>query len=88
MMGQLQYDYNLDYVMDSLMGLNYEDCCYGLSIYARRYRDAFNPHLSPDTAVMAEVRLNGIGGGGRLNRLLSEKVLGYNQVQNAWRHDY
>lgn len=88
MMGQLQYDYNLDYVMDSLMGLNYEDCCYGLSIYARRYRDAFNPHLPPDTAVMAEVRLNGIGGGGRLNRLLSEKVLGYDQVQNAWRHDY
>ena len=44
-----------------------------LSIYARRYRDAFNPHLSPDTAVMAEVRLNGIGGGGRLNRLFERK---------------
>lgn len=87
-MGQVQYDYHLNYVMDSLVGVNYEDCCYGLSIYARRYRDAFNPHQDPNTAVMAEVRLNGITNGGRLNRLLNERVLGYDQVQQAWQRAY
>lgn len=87
-MAQVQYDYNQNHLMDSLVGLDYEDCCYGLSIYARRYRDAFHPHLSPNTAVMAEVRLNGIANGGRLNRLLSERVLGYDQVQKAWQRAY
>ena len=87
-MGQVQYDYHQNYVMDSLVGIDYEDCCYGLSIYARRYRDAFNPHQDPNTAVMAEVRLNGITNGGRLNRLLNERVLGYDQVQQAWQRAY
>ncbi|VEG13436.1 LPS-assembly protein LptD [Moraxella cuniculi] len=88
LMGQVQYDYQQGYLMDSLFGVNYEDCCYGLSVYARRYRDAINPSLSPNTAIMAEIRLSGITSVGRLNRLLSEKILGYDQVQNAWQQAY
>ncbi|MFC0819708.1 LPS-assembly protein LptD [Moraxella marmotae] len=88
LMGQAQYDHAQGYLMDSILGVNYEDCCYGLSIYARRYRDAINPHQSPNTAIMAEIRLNGITSSSRLNRLLSDRILGYDQVQNAWQKAY
>lgn len=88
LLGQIQYDYQHNSLLDSLVGVNYEDCCYGLSVYARRYRDSINPHAEPNTAVMAEVRLNGITNGGKLNRLLSDKVLGYDNVQNAWQKAY
>lgn len=86
-MGQMQYDYRHKLLLDSLVGVNYEDCCYGLSVYARRYRDGLNPQASVDTAIMAELRLNGITSGGRLNRLLSDKVMGYDNVQNAWQQN-
>ncbi len=88
LMAQAQYDYKHNKLMDSLLGLNYEDCCYGLSVYARHYRDNINPFAKADTAVMAEVRLNGITSGGKLNRLLSDKILGYDNLNNAWRRDY
>ncbi|WP_294033051.1 LPS assembly protein LptD [uncultured Moraxella sp.] len=88
MLGQVQYDYKNDLLMDSLVGVNYEDCCYGLSIYARRYRDSINPQIEPNNAIMAEVRLNGITNGSKLNQLMRDKVLGFDDVQHAWQKAY
>lgn len=88
LLGQAQYDYRNDLLLDALVGVNYEDCCYGLSVYARRYRDEINPQDKPNTAIMAEFRLNGITSGGKLNRLLSDRVLGYDQAQRAWERNY
>lgn len=88
LLGQAQYDYKHNRLLDSLVGINYEDCCYGLSIYARRYRDIYNPQQTADTAVMAEIRLNGITSSGKLNRLLSDKITGYDGVQRAWQQAY
>jgi len=35
---------------------------------------------------MAEIRLNGLGSGSsRLTRLLSDKILGFEPVQTAWK---
>ncbi|MDO4897631.1 MAG: LPS assembly protein LptD [Moraxella sp.] len=87
LLSQAQYDYKNDYLLDALVGLNYEDCCYGLSVYARRYRNDLDPTRSHN-AVMAEIRLNGISTKGRLNNLMSDKVLGYDHAQNAWQHAY
>lgn len=85
---QAQYDYKNDRLLDALLGVNYEDCCYGLSVYARRYRNDLNPDLGTDNAIMAEIRLNGITSGGRLNRLMSDKVLGYDTINQAWQQSY
>ncbi|OOR91105.1 LPS biosynthesis protein [Moraxella caviae] len=87
-LSQAQYDYKNSRFMETLLGLNYEDCCYGLSVYARRYRNDLNPDAGADTAVMAEIRLNGITSGGRLSRLLSDKVQGFDNVQHAWQQAY
>ncbi|WII95840.1 LPS assembly protein LptD [Moraxella haemolytica] len=87
-LSQAQYDYRNDRLLDALVGINYEDCCYGLSVYVRRYRNSLNPEARANNAIMAEIRLNGITSGGRLNRLMSDKVIGYDSTQSVWQQSY
>nr|WP_227500834.1 LPS assembly protein LptD [Psychrobacter aquaticus] len=85
-LAQGQYDYNRDKMLDSLVGVDYEDCCFGFAVYGRRYYNDLNVKDKPTQAIMAEIRLNGLGSGSsRLTRLLSDKVLGFEPVQTAWK---
>ena len=85
-LAQGQYDHRQDKMLDALVGVDYEDCCFGFAVYGRRYYNDLNVKDKPTQAVMAEIRLNGLGSGsGRLTRLLSEKVLGFEPVQSAWK---
>ena len=85
-LAQGQYDYNRDKMLDSLIGVDYEDCCFGFAVYGRRYYNDLNIKDKPTQAIMAEIRLSGLGSGSsRLTRLLSNKVLGFEPVQSAWK---
>lgn len=85
-LAQGQYDYNRDKMLDSLVGVDYEDCCFGFAVYGRRYYNDLNIKDKPTQAIMAEIRLNGLGSGSsRLTRLLADKVLGFEPVQTAWK---
>ena len=85
-LAQGQYDYNRDKMLDSLIGIDYEDCCFGFAVYGRRYYNDLNIKDKPTQAIMAEIRLSGLGSGSsRLTRLLSDKVLGFEPVQSAWK---
>ena len=85
-LAQGQYDYRRNQTLDSLFGIDYEDCCFGFAVYGRRYYNDLNVNDKPTQAIMAEVRLNGLGSSsGRLTRLLSERVLGFEPVQTAWK---
>lgn len=85
-LAQGQYDYRDNKVLDSLVGIDYEDCCFGFAVYGRRYYNDLNVNEKPTQAIMAEIRLNGLGSGSsRLTRLLSDKVLGFEPVQTAWK---
>ena len=85
-LAQGQYDHNRDKMLDSLVGVDYEDCCFGFAVYGRRYYNDLNVKDKPTQAIMAEIRLNGLGSGSsRLTRLLSDKVLGFEPVQTAWK---
>ncbi len=85
-LAQGQYDYRRNQTLDALVGIDYEDCCFGFAVYGRRYYNDLNINDKPNQAIMAEIRLNGLGSGnGRLTRLLSDKVLGFEPVQNAWK---
>ncbi len=75
-----QFDTDRSQFMDALIGVNYEDCCIGFSIYGRHYRNDLNPSAKATQAVMAELRLTGLTGRGSLFRLLNEKVLGFENV--------
>ena len=65
--------------MDALVGVGYEDCCIGIAVYGRQYRNDLNPD-DVNRAVMAELRLTGLTGSGRLGKLLKERVLGFNNT--------
>lgn len=85
-LAQGQYDYNRNKMLDSLIGVDYEDCCFGFAVYGRRYYNDLNIKDKPTQAIMAEIRLNGLGSGSsRLTRLLADKVLGFEPVQSAWK---
>ncbi len=85
-LAQGQYDYRSDKMLDALVGIDYEDCCFGFAVYGRRYYNDLNLREKPTQAIMAEVRLNGLGSGSsRLTRLLADKVLGFEPVQTAWK---
>lgn len=82
---QAQYDTQKSKIMDTLLGVNYEDCCLGVSIYGRAYRNDLRPNDTPHRAIMAELRLSGLTSKGQLNRLLSEKILGFDNIDKTWR---
>ena len=85
-LAQGQYDHRRDKMLDTLVGIDYEDCCFGFAVYGRRYYNDLNIEDKPNQAIMAEIRLNGLGSGsGRLTRLLADKVLGFEPVQSAWK---
>nr|WP_227502407.1 LPS assembly protein LptD [Psychrobacter sp. TB47] len=85
-LAQGQYDYNRDKMLDSLVGIDYEDCCFGFAVYGRRYYNDLNVRDKPTQAIMAEIRLNGLGSSSsRLTRLLADKILGFEPVQTAWK---
>ncbi|WP_201505183.1 LPS assembly protein LptD [Psychrobacter aestuarii] len=85
-LAQGQYDFRSDKMLDALVGVDYEDCCFGFAVYGRRYYNDLNLTDKPTQAVMAEIRLNGIGSNSsRLTRLLSDKIQGFEPVQNAWK---
>ena len=85
-LAQGQYDYRSDKMLDALVGVDYEDCCFGFAVYGRRYYNDLNIKDKPTQAIMAEIRLNGLGSGdSRLTRLLADKVLGFEPVQTAWK---
>ncbi len=83
---QGQYDHRRDKMLDALVGIDYEDCCFGFAVYGRRYYNDLNVRDEPTQAIMAEIRLSGLGSGdSRLTRLLTDKVLGFEPVQSAWK---
>lgn len=85
-LAQGQFDLRRDKMLDALVGIDYEDCCFGFAVYGRRYYNDLNLSDKPNQAVMAEIRLNGLSNGkSRLTRLLSDRVLGFEPVDTAWK---
>ncbi len=84
LVSQTQYDYDKNKFLDALVGIDYEDCCLGFSVYGRHYYNDLQLNDDSNNAVMAELRLKGISDKGRLNKLLSSKIMGIDDVNNQW----
>lgn len=88
-MGHVQYDIDNSVWRDMLVGVNYESCCWGVSVYGRSYYNDLDDPNSPDAkanrAVMAEFTLKGLGGfNNKFNSLLESRVLGFNKMNQMW----
>ncbi len=85
LMAQGQYDTFSNQMLDSIYGVDYEDCCIGFSIYGRHYYNDLDLDDSTNS-VMAELRLKGLSDdSSRLARLLSNKIYGFEPVQASWK---
>ncbi|OTG65230.1 LPS-assembly protein LptD [Acinetobacter silvestris] len=90
-MGHVQYDIENHVAREYLLGVNYESCCWGVSVYGRSYfNDLDNvndPNVKPKRAVMAEFTLKGLGGlNNKLSSLLENRILGFDKVNQSWTH--
>lgn len=85
-LGQGQYDTDENKFIDATVGIDYEDCCYGFSIYGRSYYNDLNLNDDPTRAIMAEFRINGFGERkSRLSKHLDDKILGIEPVDYLWK---
>lgn len=89
MMGHVQYDMDNNVAREYLLGVNYESCCWGVSVYGRSYYNDLDnvndSNIKPKRAVMAEFTLKGLGGlNSKLSSLLEDRVLGFDKVKQNW----
>ncbi|WP_290003011.1 LPS-assembly protein LptD [Faucicola atlantae] len=78
-LGAVQYDEGRSQWSDVLAGVTYDSCCYGFSVYGRRYYDELDDSRKPKRAIMAELSLTGISNRrqGRLASLMRDRVVGF-----------
>lgn len=90
-MGHVQYDMDNSVAREFLLGVNYESCCWGVSVYGRAYyNDLDNVNdsgVKQKRAIMAEFTLKGLGGlNSKLSSLLENRIIGFDKVKQNWTH--
>ncbi|AOA59899.1 LPS-assembly protein LptD [Acinetobacter larvae] len=89
--GHAQYDIDNHVGRNYLLGINYESCCWGVSVYGRSYYNDLDnvnePGVKAKRAIMAEFTFKGLGGlNNKLSSLLDNRVLGFEKVNQSWTH--
>ncbi|MBF7687643.1 LPS-assembly protein LptD [Acinetobacter rathckeae] len=87
--GHVQYDINNHIAREYLLGVNYDSCCWAVSVYGRSYFNDLDDIKSASTkrtnAVMAEFTLKGLGAlNNRLASLLEQRITGFNKSNQTW----
>ncbi len=88
-MGHAQYDIDNNVMREYLLGVNYESCCWAVSVYGRSYYndldDPNTPGVHKKNAVMAQFTLKGLGAlNNKLASLLENRVLGFDKINQSW----
>ncbi|WP_104488990.1 LPS-assembly protein LptD [Acinetobacter indicus] len=88
-LGHAQYDLDNSVAREYLLGVNYEACCWGISVYGRSYYndldDVSDHNVKPKRAIMAELNLKGLGSfNNKLASLLENRILGFNRTNQTW----
>ncbi|MBV1915698.1 MAG: LPS assembly protein LptD [Pseudomonadales bacterium] len=75
------YDVAQNRTLDALAGLKYDDCCWSVSLYGRKWLNGSNSssaELKHENAVFFEVQLKGFAEtGDELSRILASKLYGF-----------
>ncbi|MEB3766663.1 LPS-assembly protein LptD [Acinetobacter sp. MD2] len=88
-MGTVQYDLDHSLAREYLLGVNYESCCWTVSVYGRSYfndlDDVTQAGVKRKNAIMAEFTLKGLGSfSNRLASLLEQRIIGFNKSNQSW----
>ncbi len=80
-MGRWNQALNTDRNLETLAGLEYEDCCWALRVVARQYRDS-PADADAQTAFYMELELKGLSRlGSSLENQLRSSIIGYQPIR-------
>ncbi|WP_088823366.1 LPS assembly protein LptD [Acinetobacter apis] len=87
--GHVQYDIDNQLTREYLLGVNYESCCWAISVYGRSFfndlDDVTSSSAKRTNAVMAELTLKGLGAiNNRLASLLEQRITGFSKSNQTW----
>ena len=84
--GAYEYSLEASEVVESMVGFEYDDCCWRVRLLYMRYIDTLvgeipdftDPNLPRENSFQVQVMLKGMGGfGGRVDELLSDMIRGF-----------
>ena len=88
--GAYEYSLEASEVVESMVGFEYDDCCWRVRLLYMRYIDTLvgdipdftDPNLPRENSFQLQVMLKGMGGfGGRVDELLSDMIRGFKPRQ-------
>ena len=72
------YSFRFDQVIENIIGLSYESCCWGIKILAQQEGDEDDNYAGNDTSVFFEITLKGLSQAGTdIDAALREAIPGY-----------
>ncbi|MCE7525808.1 LPS-assembly protein LptD [Alloalcanivorax xenomutans] len=80
LIGRWMYDVENHRTQETLAGAEYRNCCWRVRLVSQRelYDDDGDGTLEPDSTVMLQIEMTGLGGfGGRVDSLLERSISGY-----------
>ncbi|MBC7751597.1 MAG: LPS-assembly protein LptD [Candidatus Saccharibacteria bacterium] len=87
-LGSVQYDYQTSAARDALIGVDYDSCCWSVSVYGRSYYNDFeDPRTTrAHTGIVFQVTFKGLASNSEspLTALLKQKIYGFTQVDSSW----
>lgn len=87
-LGFVQYDYQTSAARDAILGINYDSCCWGVSVYGRSYYNDFDDPRTTraHTGVVLQITFKGLASNSEdpLTALLKQKIYGFTQVDSSW----
>ncbi len=88
--GRANYDFTHQRELETLIGVEYNDCCYRVRLVARKWLDNANANvlesldLEEDRGIFLEFQLKGMGSiGSKVSGILSDGIVGYEQRDNG-----
>lgn len=89
LIGRANYDIENDQELESIFGIEFNDCCYRVRLMTRRWFDDNVANLGDnrdprfDSGLFFELHLKGLGGSGaKINSILEDAIPGYARREN------
>jgi LPS-assembly protein len=99
LLGRWNYGWDRKQTIESLVGIEYNDCCWGARLAFRRYLKSVVRNTEPglnqpstqaldvkaETGIFLEFQLKGLGTiGHKLNSLFDESINGYRDIEESY----
>ncbi len=90
--GRANYDFTHNRELETLVGVEYNDCCYRLRLVARKWIDndlidsVNSLDLEEDTGIFFEFQLKGLGSiGSKVSSVLNDGIYGYEEREETFK---